>query len=196
MALLFVLSAVLVLVVPPLIRFLRNYDRAMRRALEKANAGDRDGAMSDIHAEINSRGPSGPRANALGVVHMLRQEWNEALLRFREAEQLGFDRQVSRMNQALAMHHAGDSEGALPILEEQFARNPYDILVGCNLSSVLVALGRRDEARTTIAEVERRRKNNRYIGPGAAEAVDRLIHECRAAVEGKPKEGLPELEEL
>lgn len=103
---------------------------------------------------------------------------------------------MSRTSQAMAIQKAGDSEGALPILQEQFARNPNESAVRCNLCYVLFALNRVDEARKTIAEVENRRKNTRYLSQGAGDAIDRMIRECRAAVEGKPKTGLPEFDEL
>lgn len=139
--LLFALICPLVSVTWPIFRFIRYFDRAMRRALEKANAGDKNGAMDDIRADIEAKGLNGPRANALGVVHLLRQEWQDALLMFRPSGWAS-TRGVSRTSQAMAIHKAGDSEGALPILQEQFDRNSNESAVGCNLCYVLLALNR------------------------------------------------------
>jgi hypothetical protein len=179
-----------------LFRSLRHYDRAMNRAIAKANAGDKGGAFADIKAEIAAKGLNGARANALGVLHYLREEWDEAAAMIDEAQRLGYNNVTCDMNRAMIRFRSGHPEDALPVLQAQYAQLPDDSVLGCNLCNVLMELGRLDEARNVLAEVERRRKNTIYLGT-SGDAVNRLIRECRERLEGKPKKTSPwEFDEL
>jgi hypothetical protein len=195
-----------VFVVPPalvlgwigfiLYRSFRHYDRAMNRAIARANAGDKEGALADVRAEIAAKGLNGARANALGVLHYFREEWDEAAAMIDEAERLGYNKATCAMNRAMIRYRSGHPDDALTVLQAQYAKLPDDPVLGCNLCSVLMELGRLDDARRTLAEIERRRKNSVYLG-GSGDAVDRLIRDCHERLEGKPrKTSLSEFDEL
>jgi hypothetical protein len=177
-------------------RMRRNYDPAASRALEKANAGDVEGAIAEVQTLVQAKGMTGPRATALGVLHFIREEWDEAARWFEEAERLGVDKQSCAMNKAMIRHKSGHPEDALPVLRSLWEKDPSNTVAGCNLCQVLVDLGRVDEARSVLVEVDRRRKQSIPLGADARAKLDRLVEECRARLEGKPKTDLSALDEL
>jgi hypothetical protein len=179
-----------------LYRALRHSDRAMKRAIMKANAGDTDGALADIRAEIAAKGLNAARANALSAVHYLREEWDEATAMIEETERLGYKKENCQLALALIRYRLGHPEEALSLLKAVYGKEPNDSALGCSVCDVLRALGRYDEARNILADVERRRKDTIYLGSSRS-AVDQMIRDCRERLEGKPKKtSLSEFDEL
>ncbi len=177
------------------IKILRTYDRAMIRALEKANAGDREGALADIQEAIDARGMSGPRAYAKGIVHLLREEWDDATSMMQEASSRGYDRHTCEMTRVLIHYRSGRPEEALTMLRELYRQQPSNLILGCNLCQVLCDLRHPEEAARVLSRVEEERKKTRYIGKGG-EQIDGQIEGCRTRLDGKKPEGFAGLDEL
>jgi hypothetical protein len=90
----------------------------------------------------------------------------------------------------------GHPDEALPALQELLAANPDDTVLGCNVCDALIDLGRVEEARKVLADVESRCKNTIHLTAASREGVQRSVAECRAKLEGKPKADLSALDEL
>jgi tetratricopeptide (TPR) repeat protein len=177
-------------------RAMRHHDSAVNRALAKANAGDVTGAMDDLQEQIRTGGMTATRAIALGGLHFLKDEWDDAERLFDEAERLGYDKRSCTMNRAMIRYKTGHPEEALPVLQELHAANPDETVLGCNVCHVLIDLGQVEEARRLFADVESRHKKTMYLGAASRQQIESVVQECRARLEGKPKTDLSALDEL
>jgi hypothetical protein len=157
------------------IAYYQHHDPDVSKVVKRANAGDVDGAIAELRAAMR-RGlsdddtstsgnpyaaPSRPRrgaavrANTLGLLHFLREEWPQAYESFVDAEKLGAGRAVARGNQALALWKMGRLDEAEPILAEVCSLVPGVPTFALNHGFVLADLGRLDEARARLVEAER-----------------------------------------
>ena len=148
-----VLALVVALIVGVLafaITFFRLFDPGVRRANKRALAGDLDGAIEDLREQIEAKGPTQVRANALGLLLMHRKLWAEAAVLFRKAEEIGGSKGVCQANLGLALLKGGKPEEALPVLQEALRIGPQapvmTCLVGLHTCLALADLGRWDEA--------------------------------------------------
>jgi Flp pilus assembly protein TadD len=153
------------------------HDRGVNRAIAQARAGDAEGAILELRRQIEDRGPSGARSNALGCLLVSSKRWDEANRMFDEAERLGMDRALVLSNRGMAFLEMGDPEAALPLFEEAVRGRPDQIAFRCNLCRALGALGRIDEARTQLTLAEDIRKRTLVLA--GRRAMSETIQECR-----------------
>jgi Tetratricopeptide repeat len=155
----------------------RNYDRAATRALKRGQAGDTAGAIAELRAAIEKsmspedrsdetastnpyaapaprRKGSAVRANALGALLSIREEWAEAYEWFVRAEEFGGRQAIYLGNQGLMLWKMGRAEEAAVLLEEACSLAPLDALQPCNLGQIFFDLGRIEEARQQLATAE------------------------------------------
>lgn len=177
-------------------RMLRHYEAGVSRAAKQANAGDLEGAIAELRRQIESKGLSAARANALGCLLTLKEEWNEARRMFDEAESRGMSPKLVRANRGVAVWKSGDPEAALPLLTEAALDNPWDLNRRCHLCRLLADLGRTDEARAQLQSIEDLHKKQRTVPAAARQSVEKHIQACRDSLAGKPKSDLAALDEL
>jgi tetratricopeptide (TPR) repeat protein len=199
-------AAVLVLVVGLLVvlglvafKLLRNFDPGVRRAQKRALAGDLDGAIEDLREQIEDKGPTQSRVNALGILLLGCERWAEAAAFFRKAEAIGEFKGVCQANLGLALLKGGKPSEALPVLQEAAyicPRNPtMTCVIGLHTALALAELSRWEEAheqfRVAEAAAGGLRKADRV-------AFNKTFERCRQKLEQeqaeKPKpEGRSEL---
>jgi tetratricopeptide (TPR) repeat protein len=197
---------VLLLVLPPAVvlvsfgvfalRHLRHYDAGVSRAAKQANAGDLDGAIAELRRQIESKGLSAARANALGCLLTLKEDWHEARRMFDEAESRGMSPALLRANRGVAAWRSGDPEAALPLLARAALDSPVDVNVRCHLCLILADLGRIDEARAQLQSIEELHKKQVTLPADARRSLEKQIEACRDRLAGKPKTDLAALDEL
>jgi tetratricopeptide (TPR) repeat protein len=187
----------LLLITPPflyggLVVWLSLRDRSALRTINQANAGDLQARIGEVRREAEKEGLSALRANALGCLLMQRNEWDEAIKMFEEAERLGLDRSIVGSNLGLALMLSGKPNMALPVLEQAARANPNEIVSQCNLCLVLLDLGRSEEASKQLSRIEQLRKQRRVllaVAPSKRSQIDQAIGNCRAQLAGKPVPG-------
>jgi tetratricopeptide (TPR) repeat protein len=180
-------------------QFLRSFDWGVRRAQKRAQAGDIDGAIEDLREQIEDKGPTQTRVNALGILLLNRERWAEAAALFRKGEEIGEFKGACKANLGLALLKGGNPAEALPVLEEAAhvsARFPVMIcLIGLNTALALAELNRWDEAQEQFRMAERiagrLRKAHRAV-------LNLQIEQCRRKLEQQPRdepkpEGIAEL---
>ena len=132
------------------IQFFRFFDPGVRRANKRALAGDLDGAIEDLREQIEDKGPTQVRANALGLLLMQCERWAEAAAVFRKAAEIGGTKGVCQANLGLALLKSGRPAEALPVLQEAFHIGPHVPVMTClvrlHTCLALAELGRWDEA--------------------------------------------------
>jgi tetratricopeptide (TPR) repeat protein len=132
-------------------QWLRSLDPAVRRAEKRANEGDLDGAIAELREHIEEKGPTQIRLNALGILLMRREQWDEAATVFRDAEQIGEgNKGICRANLGLALLKSGKPAEAIPVLQDA-ARigpqvSPLTCIVNLHMCLALAELNRWDEA--------------------------------------------------
>jgi len=178
---------------------LRNYDAGVHRAQKRAAAGDLDGAIEDLREQIEDKGPTQGRVNVLGILLLQRNQWDEAAVLFRKAEELGGFKGVCRANLGAALLKGGKPEEALPVLQEA-ARIGSQVpgmacLVSLHTANALAALGRWDEARAHWLASE---TAVRALPRAHRDAIGKDLEQCRLKLEEGPypirkPEGLEEL---
>ncbi|MFI5456890.1 MAG: tetratricopeptide repeat protein [Isosphaerales bacterium] len=179
------------------VKLFRHYDRGVNRAYERANTGDVEGAVAELRAQVEAKGLSAARANALGCLLIKRKDWQGANDMFDEAERFGMDRTVVRNNQGKALMESANYDAAFPLLEEVARANPNELTYQCNLCLVLAELGRVEEAQKQLSRIEDFRKNLIFIlGPRYRQSIDGAIQDCRDRLNGMPKADLAALDEL
>jgi tetratricopeptide (TPR) repeat protein len=152
-------GAVVAVIVPIVVVFyvipyLKYRDRAVTRAIRQANDGDLDGAIRELEAEVLANRSSANRANGLGVMLMMQEDWPGACARFREAIELDPERVDLRHNEAIVlmkMGRAAEAEARLAVLA---SANPREPTILANHAKALIDLGRLDEAVRRISEAE------------------------------------------
>ncbi len=129
---------------------IRAYDLGVHRAEKRAKAGDLDGAIADLRGQIEQKGPTQRRVNALGLLLTRCERWDEAAATFRAGVALQGVPGVCQVNLAMALVKGGKPAEALRVLEDA-GRIPLPApvlvcLVGLHTTEALAALGRWDEA--------------------------------------------------
>ena len=181
------------------IRFFWTFDPGVRRANKRALAGDLDGAIEDLREQIEDKGPTQVRANALGVLMMQRERWAEAAALFRKAQEIGKSSGVCQANLGLALLKGGKPAEALPVLQEALHIGPQapvmTCLVGLHTCLALAELGRWDEAHEQFRVAEEAAGG---LSKAQSTAIDKEFEQCRQKLEQQPRdkpkpEGLAEL---
>jgi hypothetical protein len=158
------------------------HDRGVNRAVLQANAGDVDGGILELRRQIEEKGPSAARSNALGCLFVTAKRWDEANRMFDEAEQLGMDRTLIQGNRGLVFLETGDPDSALPLLEEAARAGPrviHQMVIRCNLCRALAELGRVEEARTQLRLAEESRKRTLVLSANDRRVLSETIQKCR-----------------
>jgi hypothetical protein len=57
-------------------QFIRNFDPGVRRAQKRAAEGDLEGAIAELREQIEEKGPTQNRVNALGIFLMDHERWD------------------------------------------------------------------------------------------------------------------------
>lgn len=164
--------------------WLKSRDIATNRALVRARDGDVDGAIRDLLELIETRGPTGHRANALGALILETGDYGRALEWFGEAERLGYNGMVCRANRAVALRKMGRAAESAELLAGLVAEKPDDPTLAGLYSLSLAESGRPDEARE---QLRRAQDLPQAAGQGRAhrEGFEKLLDECRERL-GKP----------
>jgi tetratricopeptide (TPR) repeat protein len=178
------------------VKLFRHYDRGVNRAFKQANAGDLEGAISELGRQIEDKGPSAARANALGCLMMQRKDWDEANRLFDEAEQLGTDRRLIQNNRAVVLLESGNPAAALPLFEQAALAQPNELIFQCNICRALAELGRFDEASGRLDRVEQLGRKTYFPNSSHRQLIDKIIQECRDRIAGETKADLTALDEL
>jgi tetratricopeptide (TPR) repeat protein len=137
----------------------RNLDPGVRRAEKRASEGDLDGAIADLSEHIEEKGPTQTRVNALGILLMRRERWDEAAAMFRKGEQIGeFNKGICRANLGLALLKGGKPAEAIPVLQDAARIGPQRPALTCiiklHISLALIELNRWDEAEKQFRRAE------------------------------------------
>ena len=199
-------TAVLVLVVGLLaglglvaFQILRSFDWGVRRASKRAHAGDLDGAIEDLREQIEFKGPTQFRVNALGVLLLRGERWAEAAALYRKSEAIGEFKGVFQANLGLALLKSGQPAEALSVLQEAVHIGPrapaMTCLVGLRSALALAELSRWEEAHEQFRAAEEAAGGLRNVD---RVALNETFEQCRQKLEqdphGKPRpEGLSEL---
>jgi tetratricopeptide (TPR) repeat protein len=132
--------------------FIRNYDGALQRAQKLADDGDVDGAIADLRELIEIKGPTQNRVNALAILLLNHNRFNEAAAFFRKAEELGELKGVCRLNLGVALLKGGKPGEAIPVIEEAVRVGPQIPVMKCianlHMTHALADLDRWEEARS------------------------------------------------
>jgi tetratricopeptide (TPR) repeat protein len=181
------------------IQIFRSFDLGVRRANKRALAGDLDGAIEDLREQIEDKGPTQERANALGVLLMRHERWAEAVALFRKAEEIGASKGVCKANLGLALLKDGKHAEALPVLQEALHVGPKVPVMTCLLCLhaclALAELGRWNEALEQFQAAEEAAAGLRKTHRSAlADSFDKCRQKLEEQPRDKPKpEGLAEL---
>jgi tetratricopeptide (TPR) repeat protein len=181
------------------IQFFRLFDPGVRRANKRALAGDLDGAIEDLREQIEDKGPTQVRANALGLLLMQQERWAEAAALFRKAGEIGASKGVCQANLGLALLKGGKPAEALPVLQEALHIRPNGPVLTClvclHTCLALAELGRRDEAQEHFRVAEEAAGG---LSKARRAALAKEFEQCRQKLEQQPRdkpkpEGLTEL---
>jgi tetratricopeptide (TPR) repeat protein len=139
-------------------QLLREFDWGVRRAEKRAREGDLEGAIADLREQIEEKGPTQQRVNALGILLMRAERWDDASAIFRKAEEIGQLKGVCRANLGLALLKGGKPAEAVPVLQEAARLAPrapaMTCLVNLHMALALAELDRWDEARAHLRRAE------------------------------------------
>jgi tetratricopeptide (TPR) repeat protein len=181
------------------IQFFRYFDPGVRRANKRAQAGDLDGAIEDLREQMEDKGPTQVRANAMGLLLLQGERWAEAAALFRKAAELGRSKAVCQANLGLALLNGGKPEEALPVFQEALHSAPQVPVMNCavylHTCLALGELGRWDEAHDQFRLAEETADG---LSKSHRAALAKVFEKCRLKLEqhppDKPKpEGLTEL---
>jgi tetratricopeptide (TPR) repeat protein len=141
------------------VQWFRNFDPGVRRAEKRASEGDLDGAIAELREQIEEKGSTQIRVNALGILLMRRERWDEAAAMFRKGEQLGeSSKGICRANLGLALLKSGKAAEAIPVLQEAARIGPQgpplNCIINLHLSLALADLNRWEEAEERFRAAE------------------------------------------
>jgi tetratricopeptide (TPR) repeat protein len=172
------------------VQWLRRFDPVVQSAEKRASEGDLDGAIAELREHIEEKGSTQTRVNALGILLMRRERWEEAAAMFRKGEQIGeFNKGICRANLGLALFKAGKPAEAIPVLQEAARIGPQVLPLTCiidlHLSLALAELNRWDEAEEQFRRAEgaapRLRKAQRDV-------LNEELERCRQKLEQHSRE--------
>jgi tetratricopeptide (TPR) repeat protein len=181
------------------IQFFRYFDPGVRRANKRAQAGDLDGAIEDLREQMEDKGPTQVRANAMGLLLLQGERWAEAAALFRKAAEFGKSKAVCQANLGLALLNGGKPEEALPVLQEALHSAPQVPVMTCavylHTCLALGELGRWDEAHEQFRLAEETADG---LSKSHRAALGKVFEKCRQKLEQQPRdkpkpEGLTEL---
>jgi tetratricopeptide (TPR) repeat protein len=197
--LIFVAAPVVVILVAVAWQLVRNFDPGVRRAEKRAAEGDLDGAIADLREQIEQKRPTQNRINALGILLMRRERWDEAAAMFRKAEEIGeFNKGGCRANLGLALLKGGKPAEAISVLQESARIGPQAPVLTCvvnlHIAMALAELLRWDEAGDQFRRAE---DAVRGLSQAQRASLERDLEQCRQKLaqrsQEKPKpEGLAE----
>ncbi len=171
------------------VALLRNFDPGVRRAEKRAREGDLDGAIADLRAQIEKKGPTQLRVNALGVLLLRRERWDDAAAMFRQAEEIGKLKGVYRANLGLALLKGGKPAEALPVLEDAARIRPQLPVVTClvslHIALALAELDRWDEAHEQFRRAE---EAARAVPKPQRAALEENLEQGRQKLRQQPRE--------
>ena len=177
-----------------------NLDWGVQRAEKRAREGDLDGAITDLREQIEEKGATQHRVNALGIFLMRQERWDEAAAMFRKGDELGeFNKDVCRANLGLALLKGGKPAEAIPVLEDAARIGPQvpslKCIVSLHMALALAELNRWDEAEEHFRRAE---DAARGLRKSHSAALEQELEQCRQKLEAhsraRPKpEGLAEL---
>jgi hypothetical protein len=199
LVLLIVAVPIIVIVTVFAVQFLRNFDPGIRRADKRAAEGDLEGAIADLREQIEEKGPKQNRVNALGILLMRGERWDEAAAMFRKADAMGESKNgACRANLGLALLKGGKAAEAIPVLEEAARIGPPAAVLNCVID-LHMALALADLKRWGEAEERFRRAEDAARGLSKTQraALERELEQCRQKLEssgeGPKPEGFREL---
>jgi tetratricopeptide (TPR) repeat protein len=132
------------------LRYFRSDDSALRRASNRAKAGDVEGAIADMQALIEKKGLTVARLNHLSGLLTHCERWDEAAALYRRGMELGQIKAICQVNLGIALLKLGRPEEAFAELQEVARNGPWIPVVRCLIglysALALTGLDRRDEA--------------------------------------------------
>lgn len=149
------------------------------RAMSLARLGQFDAAISDLQRQIDTRGRSPRRCEALGDCYLLREDWRKAYIQFLEAEQL--DNRGGRYlaKQGFALWKLGRAREALEPLERAAQIDPSDPSPVWTTCHVLVDLGQVTAAHEKLERAGRLIKESIPPGNPRRRALEESLEVCR-----------------
>ena len=182
--------AVVVWILAFAIRFFSIFDPGVRRANKRAQAGDLDGAIEDLREQLEDKGPTQVRANALGLLLLQRERWAEAAALFRKATELGGgSKAVCQANLGLALLKGGNPAEALPVLQEALRIVPQTPVMTCLISLhtclALAELDRWDAAHEQFHVAE---EAAAQVSKADRSALAKAFEKCRQKLEQHPQD--------
>jgi tetratricopeptide (TPR) repeat protein len=181
------------------VQWIRNFDPGVRRAEKRASEGDLDGAIAELREHIEEKGATQIRVNALGILLMRRERWDEAAAMFRKGEQLGeSSKGICRANLGLALLKSGKPAEAIPVLHQAASIGPQgpplNCIINLHISLALAELNRWDEAEERFRAAENAarslRKSQRDV---LKEELERCRHKLEQHSRALPRaDGLAE----
>ena len=159
-------------------------DRQTSRLVARANRGDREGAIADLRAEIESRGRSATRMRDLSVLLMAQGRWEEAQETLRDVE-LAVEEEGWVLNARGLVHwKLGRLDEALKDLEDARRLSPADLSLACNSCHVLADAGRLEEAGEQLGLAEGLEKRTFYFAKSDRIRAREMVEECRKCLAG------------
>src|SRR5262249_52334800 len=125
------------------------------------------------------------RVNALGILLMRREQWDEAAAMFRKGEQIGeSNKGICRANLGLALLRGGKPAEAIPVLQDAARIGPQAPTLNCiidlHMSLALAQLNRWDEAEEQFRAAE---SAARGLRKSQREVLKEDLERCRQKLE-------------
>ncbi len=124
----------------------------VERATQLLSRNDLTAAECEIRSLLAEAPNEAIAHNLLGLVHVARQEYAEALASFRKAIQLRTPYPEAYVNFAIVCNRAGDHELAIEACRRALAEAPDDSLARVHMGLAHQAMGRPAEARRAFEE--------------------------------------------
>jgi tetratricopeptide (TPR) repeat protein len=182
--------AVVIILAALAFQLLRSFDRGIRRAEKRARDGDLDGAIADLSQQIEENGPTPNRVNALGILLMRRERWDDAAAMFRKGDQIGgFNKGICRANLGLALLKGGKPAEAIPVLQDAARIGPQVPIITCmvslHMALALAELNRWDEAHEHLQRAD---DVARGLRKAQRAALNDKLDQCRQMLEQNSQE--------
>src|SRR5262249_16771149 len=151
--------------------------RVAFHAVRLANAGDIDGAIALIQADMAKCGQTANNFINLAVFHAMKGQCQEALELLDRAEDLGgisSHPYLLTLNRAVSLRKIGRPSEAAALLWELREQRPEDFLVLCNLANVLIDLDRLDSAAVYYRKLEGLRAKTWVVDRETRQQYDKM----------------------